>query len=318
MTSVRSLFAPFVEVAIRSSFDATIQKALWWAPGESLRTTPASAFIRPVPLLVALHTWSGDYTQETSRQYLERSRARGWAIIHPDFRGPNRNPEACASDRAVADVVDAVRYAKATAAIDGCRIYLAGASGGGYMSLVMAHRYPKIWAAVSAWVPISDLGAWHRETALRKLAYQTDIEAVLGGAPGTSPEIDRECRKRSPLFHLDAARGVPVHISAGIHDGHSGSVPISHTLLAFNRLAEANGFPAGAVSPADIDAMVSTELVPETLGPAPRDPSMPNRVLFRRDAGPARVTIFEGGHEILYDAAFEWLAPFSKQVSTLD
>ncbi len=295
-------------VEIRSSFDGVAQKAQWWAPAEAFKDSAVSSYVGPVPLIVALHTWSGDYRQDVSSKYFSRARARGWAIIFPDFRGPNRNPMACASDAAVSDIVDAARYAKAVARIDERRVYLVGASGGGHMSLVMAHRRPRIWAGVSSWVPISDLGAWHGESVKRGTAYARDLGAVCGGPPGASAAVDREYRSRSPLFHLEAARGVAIHISAGIHDGHTGSVPVSHTLLAFNRLAEANGFPERRVSATDIQTIVDTERVPDSLGRPPYDSTMPNRVLFRRDAGPARVTLFEGGHEILYDAAFEWLA----------
>ena len=60
----------FTEVEVRSSFDGAVQKALWWAPAGS----------QPAPLLVALHSWSADYRQAESREYLKRCRARGWAL----------------------------------------------------------------------------------------------------------------------------------------------------------------------------------------------------------------------------------------------
>jgi hypothetical protein len=47
-----------------------------------------------------------------------------------------------------------------------------------------------------------------------------------------------ECCKRSPLTYLERARGVPIDINHGIHDGHgNNSVPISQSLRAFNELA---------------------------------------------------------------------------------
>src|SRR5690606_37074546 len=88
--------------------------------------------------------------------------ARGWLCVMPNFRGPNQQPEACASALAQADILDAVDWVKAHYRIDPTRIYLCGASGGGHMTMMMAAKYPDRWRAASAWVGISDLAAWHR------------------------------------------------------------------------------------------------------------------------------------------------------------
>jgi pimeloyl-ACP methyl ester carboxylesterase len=273
------------------------QKALWWAP----QTSAA------VPLVVALHSWSGDYQQADSEQFLQRAATRGWAAIHPDFRGPNVRPQAGGSDEAVADVLAAVEFARRAARIDPKRIYLAGSSGGGYMSLLMAARHPEVWAAVTAWVPISDLARWHDETAERKLRYAGDLESIFGGPPSAGGAILAEYKRRSPLGQLSRARGLPIDINAGIHDGHTGSVPIAHSLVAFNELASANGASHSRVSGAWIEEMMRTRKPPSAAPPAESDPTYSKPVLFRRQAGPARVTIFEGGHEMLHDAAFAWL-----------
>ena len=65
-----------------------------------------------------------------------------------------------------------VDFAKKKTRIDKKRILLVGTSGGGYMSLLMAGRAPNLWAGVSAWVPISDLAAWHSETKKKGLKYK--------------------------------------------------------------------------------------------------------------------------------------------------
>ena len=105
----------------------------------------------------------------------KRSKTYGWAFINPDFRGPNRTPMACGSDAAVADIADAVGYAKRMANIDERRIYLLGGSGGGYMALVMAHRQPKgTGSAISSWVPITDLAAWYQRSVYHNLRYVQD------------------------------------------------------------------------------------------------------------------------------------------------
>lgn len=289
-----------IAVDVKSSLDGEIQKVIFWKPEEPEADKPVAR-----PLLVFLHSWSGGFEQ--GLPWIEQARKRGWILVAPDFRGPNNRPEACASDLAAQDILDAVNHARHNARIDDLRIYLVGGSGGGHMALVMAGRAPQLWAGVSAWVPISDLAAWHEESLTRKNNYAKMLEASCGGAPG--PLTMQEYRKRSPLFHLAAAKHVPLDINAGIHDGHTGSVPVSHTLHAFNALATAAKLPEKIIPDAQIDFMVREQKIPaEIAGEREDDPERQKAVLFRRTAGSTRVTIFEGGHDSESDAAVAWLA----------
>ena len=294
------------EVQIRGSRDASLQPALFYMPAEAAADRPGPA----TALAVGLHTWSGQYKDiRRATRYARQCRARGWVLIHPHFRGPNLRPEACASDLAVQDVLDAVAYARGRARIDPRRIYVVGVSGGGHMTMMMAAKAPKLGAAASAWVGISDLSAWHAQTRKAGLAYFRHVEKVCGGPPGASPRVDAEYRRRSPLTFLHLAKGLAVDLNAGIRDGHGGSVPVSHSLEAFNVLAQANGRPAQALTPREIRAMTRKAAVPaELLYHGPAEPKRRDKVLFRRSAGPARVTLFNGGHEIDVQAAFDWLA----------
>ena len=284
-------------VDIPSSQDGTLQKAIYWRPESAAHDAAGPA----VPLLVFLHSWSGGFEQ--GPPWIDQAKKLGWVLVAPDFRGPNNRPEACASDLASQDILDAVAYARRDARIDASRIYLIGGSGGGHMSLVMAARAPELWAGVSAWVPISDLAAWHAESKVRKNNYAKMLEQSCGGAPG--PATEAEYRHRSPLFHLAAAQGVPLDINTGIHDGHTGSVPVSHSLRAFNVLAT----PDKQVSAADIAFMVRERKIPSALAAETQaDPEREKATLFRRVSGNARVTVFEGGHESESGAAVLWLS----------
>jgi pimeloyl-ACP methyl ester carboxylesterase len=284
-------------VDVISTKDGTPQKVVYWRPESAAHDATGPA----VPLVVFLHSWSGGFEQGTP--WIAQAKKLGWVLVAPDFRGPNSRPEACASDLASQDIVDAVEYAKAHARIDTDRIYLVGGSGGGHMSLVMAARAPGLWAGVSAWVPISDLTAWHAESSVRKNNYAKMIEQCCGGKPG--PATEAEYRHRSPLFHLAGAKGIPLDINTGIHDGHTGSVPVSHSLNAFNVLAA----PDKQVAAADIDLMVRERKVPAALaGETQADPERQKATLFRRASGNARVTVFEGGHDSEPSAALEWLS----------
>jgi dienelactone hydrolase len=286
------------EVRYPCSGDHSEQPALFWKPTASTGKRP---------LLVGVHTWSSDYRQATSVPYLRWCQQQGWVFIHPNFRGQNWTPTAMGSDLAVADMVSAVEYAKRQAAVDPDRIYLIGASGGGHMSLLLAGRHPEIWAGVSAWVPINDIAAWYDECrANSKFAnYAQHIEKVLGGPPREDAARAAAARRRSPSAWLAGAKQVPLDINAGVHDGRTGSVPFRHSLLAFNAVAAAGD----RLAPAEIAAFYATETRPAAW-PAPADDPLYGhwKPLVRKTSGNARVTIFEGGHEIVQVAALNWLA----------
>jgi pimeloyl-ACP methyl ester carboxylesterase len=282
------------EIEYVSAADNSRQPAMFYAPDAK----------DAVPLIVALHTWSANYKQDYHKPIAQWCVENGWAYIHPDFRGPSRRPEATGSRLVVEDIVSAVEYAKKTTAIDSSSIYLVGTSGGGYTALVMAGRRPNIWAGVSAWAPISDLNAWYGECKKANRGYYKDIAASCGGAPGDSPDVDRQYKSRSPLNYLENAKGVRLHINTGIFDGHKGSVPISHTLLAFNKVAE----PEDRISEEDIRFFVEKAKVPAHLEMDISDPShSEKKPLFRRSSAGATVTIFNGGHEIIHEAAISWI-----------
>jgi len=282
------------EVRYLSSADGTEQPALFFAPHAG----------KPVPLLVGLHTWSYDYLEASGAPYAKWCLDRGWAFVYPNFRGPNTRPEAAGSELVVKDILSAVEYARNQANVDPQRIYLVGASGGGHAALLMAGRAPEIWAGVSAWVGISDLAAWYRECKQAGRGYADHVVRSCGGPPGASPEVDAECRKRSPLTYLKPGLDVSLDICAGITDGHTGSVPISHSLNAFNAVAG----EADRLSQAEIDFFVAKAEVPPSLKMKLEDPDYgPKTPLFRRTSGKARVTIFQGGHEIIHEAALKWL-----------
>ena len=293
---------PELRVTITSSADGSPQPAIFWMPPGAAAQESGPG----VPLVVFLHSWSTDLM--TSGPALQQSQSRGWIFVGPNFRGPNNQPEACASDLAVQDVLDSVEYARQRARVDEERVYLVGSSGGGFMALLMAARAPHIWDRVSAWVPITDLAAWHAFSRQQGNQYAGMMEACFGGPPDT-PERVAEYSRRSPLFSLDRAKGIPIAIDSGLRDGHDGaSVPLNHTLKAFNELAKANRHNDRIFSDEEIQTLTQEARIPEHLaGEKEEEAGRAQAVLFRRYAGPVRLTVFDGGHSVDMPAAFRWL-----------
>lgn len=141
------------------------------------------------------------------------------------------------------------------------------------------------------------------------------IAASCGGAPGASDEVDRQYHERSSIHYLQQAVGLPLDINAGVLDGKTGSVPIHHSLRAFNVVAAAGGYDT--IAEPEMDALWEHGRLPEPQpGDETPDASYGRDILLRRQAGAARVTIFDGTHEALPTAACEWLSQQSRPTSS--
>ena len=290
-------------VQVKSSIDGTMQPCWYWVPEAASKTA--------VPLIVGLHTWSADYNQIGHYRTVQReAKRRGWAFVGPNFRGPNSTPAGCGSDLAVQDIEDAVEYVKRSCKIDADRVYIIGGSGGGHMTLLMLGRRPGLFAAGSAFCPITDLARWHADSLLdhpgREKNYARMMEKACGGIPSEKSE---EYAKRSPLTWLPAAKKAksPAYIATGIHDGWTGSVPVGHAIRGFNALCE----KGAEISEAHIAAIEANRSIPAGLETEKvNDPfyDSKKRIHFRRTSGNVRITLFEGGHGGNFAAGFDFLS----------
>ncbi len=230
---------------------------------------------------------------------------RGWIYLFPDFRGRNDNVEACASDIARQDVIDALDWVVERYPVDSERVYVTGVSGGGFMTLAMVASYPTRWTAASAWVPLSDLRAWYDFHAGDPYGEMT--RQCVGGDPAQDAAIAREMERRSPLHQLADAVDVPIDIAAGRFDGHEGApIPVWHSLAAFNVLAETQGEPQVTAQEIAELARHDPHLERPAASDTVSDSSFGRRLFLRRRAGRARVTIFDGAHEGIPAAAIAW------------
>ncbi len=284
----------FAVVHIASSVDTARQPAFFYAGTASEKR----------PLLVSLHTWSGTYQQEDP--LAAKAKAADWNYIHPDFRGPNRSREACLSPKALADIDDAIQYALDHGAVDPEAIFVVGVSGGGYAVLGTYMKTRHTIRAFLSWAPLSDVLAWYWQSKRRQTKYSNDILQCIS-ENGTLDE--KEAIARSPL-HWDMpaqARGL-LEIYAGLNDGYTGSIPISHSILFFNKIAKC--YDAGAV----VSQQAIVDLL--TRGVANRDnmQRIENReVFFLRKTKQVSLTIFDGGHEMLVDYCFARLQAIAAQ-----
>lgn len=198
----------FREIEFTSPADGSRQPALLAVPDlPGLR-----------PLVVGLHTWSFDRRNQV-QNYLPLCRERGWALLLPEFRGPNLvgNPNrdtACGSRTARQDIAASVRHVLANHPIDPSRVFLLGCSGGGMAALLTAADEPELFSAVDVWCPVTDLVSWYRFRKNRD-HYAEDLEYCLGGTPVTAAAGYAE---RSPVSHVDKLKRIVLSLHHGRSD----------------------------------------------------------------------------------------------------
>lgn len=255
----------------------------------------------PQPLVVSLHTWSGDYTQFDPLALLCKSEDLNY--VHPNFRGPNWTRDACCSELAINDIDDSIDYALKNGNVDPSRIYVIGASGGGYATLAMFMKSRHKIRKYSAWVPISDLEAWYEESSIRGNKYAEDILACTGSnESGLNRE---EAKLRSPLQwktpsgRLDDSK---LTIHTGIFDGIQGSVPITQSINFYNKVL-GNLYPENSGS--SVSETEKAQLL-EFRKPVGEFGKIGNRVIcLEKSHENLRLIIFTGNHEMLPEAALE-------------
>jgi len=288
------------KVEIVSSIDGNMQPAMFLRSGGNM----------PRPLVVSLHTWSGGYDQKDTLawQCLEKN----YNYIHPHFRGRNNNPDACGSHLAIRDIDDAISYALNNACVDRSSIHVVGSSGGGYATLLTYMNSSHNIKSYSAWVAISDLVKWFYESEGRKSNYARDIARATGGWTNENNYtlgLD-EAIKRSPYFMktpVKKRKYSKLMICAGIHDGYTGSVPITHSLLFYNKLMkDFDGHDAKNLIPDQhiIELVASRNFINK-----PQKMIGARQILYEKNYKDLiTLIIFDGGHEMLSDVALDQIS----------
>jgi ABC-type microcin C transport system permease subunit YejB len=190
--------------------------------------------------------------------------------------------------------------------VDTTAIHIIGASGGGFATTLMYMQTQHPVKSFSAWVPITNLVDWYYESLGRGTKYAdhiwhaTDSDTTLNMA---------EAKKRSPYFMptpVQERRNSKITIYAGIHDGYTGSVPISQSVNFYNKLVQDTN-PAATEAIVPLETLLhlitkrnySNNKSDETLGE--------RKVIYQKNFQNIRLILFEGTHEMLSDTALELL-----------
>ncbi|MBO5240651.1 MAG: prolyl oligopeptidase family serine peptidase [Clostridia bacterium] len=189
------------EIEITSTIDGSKEPSLFYkASGTEKR-----------PLLVGLHTWSCDRFNQIANM-LPYAKKHNFHLLLPEFRGPNlaSNPramQACGSPLVRQDIKDAIDYIVQSGCVDEENIFLLGLSGGGYTSLLMSAFYPKLFKAVGAFAPISDLKRWTEENK----NYAPHVFVCCN-------HDEAQIEARSPINYLDGLAASNLKIFHGKND----------------------------------------------------------------------------------------------------
>ncbi len=282
----------FKVVDIQSTLDNSMQKAYFYKSKSSA----------PKPLVVSLHTWSGNFEQKDELAAL--SKIKDLNYIHPDFRGVNWTKDACCSDLALGDIDDAIDYAIKNSNVDLSRIYVIGVSGGGYATLATFMKSKHLIRRFSAWVPISDLPAWYAQSKIMGTKYAENIMDCTSSKDSLNIDI---AIKKSPIYWktpVEKLNTTEFQIYAGIYDGIQGSVPITHSINFYNKVLKDRMVSDSSSYVTDSEKLNLLEYR-KALG---NFGNIADRKIFlKKQSGNLGLTIFEGNHEMLTEYAFNEL-----------
>lgn len=172
----------------------------------------------PLPVIFDIHGGPTWHDTDAFRAYPSAWIDHGYAVVQVNYRGSTGYGSAWRDALEVRighveleDIVAVRDHLVASGVADPARIVLAGASWGGFLTLLGLGLYPDRWAVGLAGVPVADYVA----------AFQDEMEglkafdrSLFGGTPDEVPE---KYADSSPITYIDAV-AAPVLILAGEND----------------------------------------------------------------------------------------------------
>lgn len=190
---------------------------------------------RPHPVVFEVHGGPEANDQDAFSPHVQAWVDHGFAVVLVNYRGSTGYGrawrDAIQGNVGFGELADIARVRDEVLASgigDPRRCVLAGASWGGYLTLLGLGTQPDRWSAGLAAVPVADYVAAYADEMEPLKAYD---RALFGGSPEEVPE---EYRQRSPITYVDAVR-VPVLILIGENDPRCPVRQIEHYLARLER-----------------------------------------------------------------------------------
>ena len=189
----------------------------------------------PHPTVVLVHGGPTHHDADTWSPQVQALVDHGWAVALVNYRGSTGYGKAWqdALDGnpgrpEVEDVVAGRDDLTARGIADPGRVMIAGASWGGYVTLLAIGTAPEGWRAAVAVVPVADYLAAYADESEGLQAFD---RSLFGGSPEEKPELYRE---RSPITYVEQVR-TPVLLMVGDNDTRC---PLRQVLNYAKRLGE--------------------------------------------------------------------------------
>ncbi|WP_256078005.1 S9 family peptidase [Massilia sp. YIM B04103] len=199
----------------------------------ALLTLPNDKEGQKVPLVVLVHggPWvrGSSWGWDADAQFLA---SRGYAVLEPEFRGSTgfggRHLQAGFKQWGLKmqdDIADGAKWAIAEGVADPQRICIAGASYGGYATLMGLARNPELFKCGVNWIGVTDIqlmysGHWSAISDLSEQWKEYGMPQLIG-----DPEKDAEQLKATSPLLLAARIRQPLLLAYG---GADQRVPIYH------------------------------------------------------------------------------------------
>jgi dipeptidyl aminopeptidase/acylaminoacyl peptidase len=189
----------------------------------------------PHPVMVFVHGGPHWLYEDAYMPEVQAYVDAGFLVAMPNYRGSSGYgrawSDALTGDVGFTDVDDVtagLRDVLRRPDVDPSRAVVAGWSWGGYITLMELGRYPGLWSAGMAGVPVGDYVRAYDEEAP---SLQALDRALMGGTPETEPDA---FRRSSPLTYADQV-AAPVLLVIGENDSRC---PVGQALAYAHRLKD--------------------------------------------------------------------------------